>query len=277
MTRSTGVGGTRSGRPERVRFVRALLFSVLLHASVLTLLKAGPPPGRGMTSAPAGGVFEASFRPAAPDLPPPSLPAPLTAQLPTQLPAPELPLIVTLDASTWHTPSSESTSPAVLPPVSAAPSSASSSANPQRAGIELATGAGAGGEDSVTIPLLPPLPALQGLPRRPSLLAPVRFSYPPNIPVQGGRVRVRILLDNKGKVEEMRVVTAAPPGVFDHAALAVLRSGRYAPGFVGVIALRSYLFMEVSFGPGPQGQQVWYAGDAMAPADYRVKSEDGVR
>ena len=260
MTRSTGVSGTRSGRPERVRFVRALMFSLLLHASVLTLLKAGPPPGKGMTAAPAGGVFEASFRPAAPEaVPSPSLPAPTAAPFHD----PELALLVTAEASASISPSPVAASPAEVPPATA---------TLQPAGVDRATGAGAGGEDAVTIPLLPPLPTQQGLPRRPSLLAPVRFSYPPNIPVQGGRVRVRILLDNKGNVEEMRVVNAAPPGIFDHAALTVLRSGRYAPGFVGAIALRSYLFMEVSFGPGPQGQQVWYAGDAAAPVSYGAQA-----
>jgi len=265
MTRGAAGNETRSDRPERVRFVRALLFSLILHASVLTLLKAGPPPGKGREAAAASDVIEASFRAAAPDsAPSPSPPAPPAGQLP----APELALMVTLAESAWLAPSAAATSPAAAPPATAAPSSGASPANPQRAGSDLASGAGAGGEDSVTIPLLPPLPTLQRAPRRPSLLVPVSFSYPPNIQVQGGRVRVRILLDNKGNVEEMHVTHAAPPGVFDHAALAVLRSARYAPGFAGAIALRSYLFMDVTFGPGPQGQQVWYAGDALAPPAY---------
>jgi TonB family protein len=137
----------------------------------------------------------------------------------------------------------------------------------EREGLGPVAGTAAAGDNNpFMIPSLPPLPPQRGVPRRPSLLAPVRFPYPPNTRVQGGRVRVRILLDDKGNVEEMRVMQAAPPGVFDSAALAVLRSARYAPGFVGPNALRSYLFMEVTFGPGPQGQQLWYAGDARAPA-----------
>ena len=76
---------------------------------------------------------------------------------------------------------------------------------------------------------------------------------------------MRILVDEKGQVEEMRVIGAAPPGVFDEAALKVLRSGRFSPGYVGLMALRSYLFMDVSFGPGPMGQQLWYAGNTIAP------------
>ena len=100
------------------------------------------------------------------------------------------------------------------------------------------------------------------------LLAPLNFSFPPDTRMQRGRVRVRILLDNKGEIEEVRVVAAAPPGVFDHAATQVLRKGRYAPGYAGPVAVRSYLYMELTFGPGALGQQLWYAGSAFAPPDY---------
>lgn len=263
MTRRMVGDATRSDRQERVRFVWALLFSLLLHASMLLLVQAGPPRGKGRALAGSGGVIEATLRPAAPESPTaPSLPAPPA----TQPPVPQAPVTATLAVPA--SPSSVAASPAAQPPASPQPSTSAEQANLQREGLDLAAGAGAGGESFVAIPLLPPLPVQRGLTRRPSLLAPVNFSYPANIRVQGGRVRVRILLDSKGKVEDMRVMEAVPPGVFDQAALAALRLARYAPGFVGPNALRSYLFMEVTFGPGPQGQQVWYAGDAIAPIAY---------
>ena len=263
MTRRTVGDATRSDKQERVRFVRALLFSLLLHASALLLLKAGPPPGKGTSLAGTGGVIEATLRPAAPEsATTPSLPEPPPTQ--PEVPQPSLTAVLAAPAA----PSSVAASPAVQPPPSAQPSASAAPANLRSEGLDLAGGAGAGGESPVAIPVLPPLPVERGLTRRPSLLAPVSFSYPANIGVQGGRVRVRILLDSKGKVEDMRVMHAVPPGVFDQAALAALRLARYAPGFVGPNALRSYLYMEVTFGPGPQGQQVWYAGDAIAPIAY---------
>jgi protein TonB len=251
---------TRSGRQEQVRFAWAVLFSLSLHASLL-ILHAGPRPGRPTTATVAGGVIEAHLQRAAPDPgPPPVFPAPVL----TQPPVPELPLNLIVAVSGRPSPE-----PAPAPPAATAAAASSSSTPPgrfEREGLGPVAGTATAGDNPFTIPSLPPLPPQRSVLRRPSLLAPVRFPYPPNTRVQGGRVRVRILLDDKGNVEEMRVIQAAPPGVFDSAALSVLRSARYAPGFVGPNALRSYLFMEVTFGPGPQGQQLWYAGDARAPA-----------
>ena len=133
-------------------------------------------------------------------------------------------------------------------------------------GRDTAPGGVTGGGESLAIPLLPPMPVtapeVQG---RPSLMVPLNFSYPSNLRIQGGRVRVRILLDEKGQVEEMRVMAAVPPAVFDRAAIEVLRAARFAPGYAGPISVRSYLFMEVTFGPGPEGKKAWYAGSAFAP------------
>jgi protein TonB len=260
---------TRSEIQERVRFIWALAFSGLLHAVVLTL-PAGPPPGTRMTSAAAaGGVIEASLRRAAPDpAPSPSLPTPLASQTPT----PGMPLIAIMvmptTSPTLPVPSAAPVSASAPPPATSSSGTAPVDSPNQSAetSAETNAAAGDGNDNSFAIPLLPPLGATaRELPRRPSLLAPVSFSYPRDVRLQGGRVRVRILLDDKGRVEDMRVVNAVPPGVFDRTALSVLRSARYAPGFAGPTPLRSYLFMEVTFGPGPYGQQVWYAGSAIVP------------
>jgi protein TonB len=165
-------------------------------------------------------------------------------------------------------PAKASAAPATsrIPP---APPTANEAPGLREEGRDAQPGAPAGEAEALAIPLLPPLPpSVRAVPRPPSLLAPLSFSYPPNVRVQGGRVRVRILLDEKGQVEDMRAVAAVPPGFFDFAALQVLRNARFAPGFAGPLAVRSYLFLEVSFGPGPQGQQVWSAGSAFAPPAY---------
>lgn len=236
----------RSGDPERARFIRALLVSVLLHGTFFAL-KAGPPSGVRAPSLPGGGVIEAVLRPAPASTLSPEPPAEQKMEPALAVPADGLPL----------------TRPEATAPSAAAPSepAAASQGRDTQAG-EQATGE----QFSASIPVLPALPtAARPVPRPASLQAPLNFSYPPNIRVLGGRVRVRLLIENTGRVEEMRIVAAVPPGFFDQAALQVLRAGRFAPGYVGAMPVPSYLFMEVSFGPGPQGQQVWYAGSAMAP------------
>jgi hypothetical protein len=55
------VVGARSGDPERARFIRALLASLLLHG-VLFVLKVGPVSGVHAPSLPGGGTIEAVLR-----------------------------------------------------------------------------------------------------------------------------------------------------------------------------------------------------------------------
>lgn len=250
--------GARSGDPERARFIRALIASVLLHG-LFFALKVGPMPGARGSSLPAGGTIEAVLRRAPAAAAQPERPLETSVE-PAQT-------VAALDAPKLPRPAEAATRSAASATAPAGPAAAPA---PRDEGRDASPGTTISGSDAHAIPLLPPLPAAEREPpRRPSLLAPLNFSYPPNTPIQGGRVRVRILLDDKGRVEEMRTVATVPPGVFDHAAVQVLRAGRFAPGFVGPIAVRSYLFMEVSFGPGPQGQQVWYAGSSFAPPAYQ--------
>jgi protein TonB len=253
------VVGARSGDPERARFFRALFASLLLHGLVLAL-KLGPASGVRASSLSDGGVIHAVLRhaPAATVSESP-LAASLQPALLAATPETHKPPLATelVTRSTVAT----TPSPAIIHPTKTA-----EAPGLREDGRDTAPGAAAGGGESLAIPLLPPMPVtapeVQG---RPALTAPLNFSYPSNLRIQGGRVRVRILLDEKGQVEEMRAVAAVPPGVFDHAAIEVLRAGRFAPGYAGPIAVRSYLFMEVTFGPGAEGQKAWYAGSAFAP------------
>jgi TonB family protein len=249
------VVGARSGDPERARFIRALLASLLLHG-VLFVLKVGPVSGVHAPSLPGGGTIEAVLRR-----------APAPAAVPEQpVEAMLQPAFATAMADAQIQPKPVE---AVARPAAATAATTTETPGHREEGRDVTAGATVSGSESQGIPMLPPLPVTaREIPRRPSLLAPMYFSYPANTRVQNGRVRVRILLDDKGRIEEMRAIAAIPAGVFEHAAVEVLRKGRFAPGFVGPMAVRSYLFMEVTFGPGPQGQQVWYAGSAFAPPAY---------
>jgi protein TonB len=252
------VVSARSGDPERARFIRALLASLLLHG-VLFVLKVGPVSGVHAPSLPGGGTIEAVLRRAPAPAAVPEQPVDATLQ----------PALATMTADAHTQPDQPKPVEVVARPAAAPPTTTTEAPGHREEGRDVTAGATVSGSESQAIPLLPPLPVTaREIPRRPSLLAPMNFSYPANTRVQNGRVRVRILLDDKGRIEEMRAIAAIPAGVFEHAAVEVLRKGRFAPGFVGPMAVRSYLFMEVTFGPGPQGQQVWYAGSAFAPPAY---------
>lgn len=256
---ATAVGAC-SAKAEQARFIRALLISLLLHACLLPL-KFGPAVGRSAATVPGGGVIEAVLRraPAAP----PQAEAAAAAESVLQSPA------VVAISDKRNTPDTSSQPTSVEASASPQPAQTRDAPATRSEGRDAVPGAAASGGTSDAIPLLPPIaPGGREPPRRPMLLAPLNFSFPPDTRMQSGRVRVRILLDNKGEIEEVRVVAAAPPGVFDHAATQVLRKGRYAPGYAGPVAVRSYLYMELTFGPGALGQQLWYAGSAFAPPDY---------
>jgi len=256
--------GACSAKAEQARFFRALAVSLLLHA-VLLPLKFGPAAGRSAATVPGGGVIEAVLR-RAPVVQPQSELASSTRES-----AVETPAVVALD-DTRKAPDTTSTPPQAEPPSIAQPAQTQDAPGTRSEGKSAVPGAAASGGTSDAIPLLPPIaPGGREPPRRPTLLAPLNFSYPPNTRMQNGRIRVRILLDDKGEVEEMRVVAAVPPGVFDHAAMQILRKGRYGPGYAGPVPVRTFLYMELTFGPGALGQQLWYAGSAFAPPDYNKR------
>lgn len=248
----------RSELPERARFIRALLLSVLVHGLVLAV-KMGPGQGSASSSAPAGGRIEAVLRRA----PPAETSSEKAADARIQAAQ-----VAAVAEAAIRKMQSESPSPPATPnpaTVQTPPRASTPASGLREEGRDTAPGVPSGA-DSQAMPVLPPLPAtLREVPGRPSLASPLSFSYPAGVRLQSGKVRVRILLDERGQIEEMQVVAAAPPGFFDFAAMQVLRSGRYTAGYVGPIAVRTYLFMEVSFGAGPQGQIIRYAASSMAP------------
>ena len=252
--------GTRCRDRERVRFFRALGISIALHAATFAV-KVGPMIGSRLASAPGGGRIEAVLKRA---------PASNTAVDQASSVAELLPPTLALAEFRATVPR-----PADLSEQVQAAGSASQPTPPPAAdglreeGRDSAAGSVASVIASDAIPLLPPLPGgAQNIQGPPALRAPLNFSYPPNMRIQGGRVRVRLLLDTKGQIEEMKVVASEPPGLFDHAATQVLRSGSFVPGYSAKRPVRSYLFVEVTFGPGPMGQQIRYAGSALGPPKY---------
>jgi len=97
--------------------------------------------------------------------------------------------------------------------------------------------------------LAPPwyLPADE-LDERPLIRSHVEPVFPPFAPAAGGRVVLRLLINEAGVVDEGVVVRADPAGVFDAAAVEAFATARFTPGRKHGVAVNSALTLELRFG-----------------------------
>ena len=85
----------------------------------------------------------------------------------------------------------------------------------------------------------------------PRALGTVRPVYPDQAAAQGigGDVTLLLMVDERGTVEEMSVVQAAPEGHFEGAAVAAFRTMRFEPARKDGRSVRSRILVRVSFDP----------------------------
>lgn len=95
-----------------------------------------------------------------------------------------------------------------------------------------------------------------GLDPAPRLLSEVDPSYPDAAGVREGRVVLRILVNERGIVDDVMVINAFPKGVFDEAAMAAFRSALFSPGRYLGVPVKSQLSIEVEFLPTNRGANV---------------------
>ena len=86
------------------------------------------------------------------------------------------------------------------------------------------------------------------LDERPLIRSHVETVFPPFAPVAGGRVVLRLLINEAGTVVEGVVVRADPAGVFDAAAVDAFATARFTPGRKHGVAVKSALTIELRFG-----------------------------
>jgi periplasmic protein TonB len=81
----------------------------------------------------------------------------------------------------------------------------------------------------------------------------VLLRYPEDAYAQGlgGEVRIRLLIDETGKVDEAKVVGAQPRRVFDDAALAAASQLRFSPALRQGQAVKSQKTIAIVFDPSP--------------------------
>jgi TonB family protein len=100
--------------------------------------------------------------------------------------------------------------------------------------------------------LAPPLylPANE-LDEKPLIRTRVEPAFPPDAPVSGGRVVLRVFIAETGNVDEVAVVSAQPEQVFDRAAARAFAGALFTPGRKNGAAVKSALTLEVLFGAPP--------------------------
>lgn len=81
----------------------------------------------------------------------------------------------------------------------------------------------------------------------PSAAQPVRPEYPGGAADAEGYVTLKLLIDDGGKVREVSVVDAQPPGVFEESALAAFRAARFLPGQRNGRPVKSQILIKVTY------------------------------
>lgn len=80
--------------------------------------------------------------------------------------------------------------------------------------------------------------------------------YPDPVNLRTGSVVLRILISETGHVDDVSVVRAEPPGVFDQAAVDAFSRARFSPGMAGGTPVKSQIRVEVQFMPINRGARI---------------------
>jgi TonB family protein len=85
--------------------------------------------------------------------------------------------------------------------------------------------------------------------RPPRILRPVTPVYPFDAKTKGieGRVVLRFIIDEEGRVQNPQIVKADPEGVFDESALAAIVKYKFEPAVIGSRKVKCYVVLPVGF------------------------------
>jgi protein TonB len=230
--------------PQLRRPLAALWISLGLHAAVIALVHVAPPAGVSV-EAPVIEVHLVSVPPApVARETPPSAPA-----VPQPEPAPETRLAA-------------SAAPDAPPPAKpAAPPPASPVAEPRHDVPPPATGTASSATEAVPAsPAAAPAATLtssvdltyysaRDLDVQPHALRVIRPEYPLAADRQkvSGTLRLQLKLEADGRVSDIEVVSATPPGVFEDSAIKAFRDARFAPAQKNGRPVRALVVIEVVY------------------------------
>jgi TonB family protein len=110
--------------------------------------------------------------------------------------------------------------------------------------------------DASGLPAAPAYRGVAGLDASPAPLHDILPEYPPSAGQQEGSVVLRLLINEKGHVDNVAVVRAFPKGFFEAASIAAFAPAEFSPGsFLGV-PVKSQIMVEVHFTPIDRGGTV---------------------
>lgn len=95
-----------------------------------------------------------------------------------------------------------------------------------------------------------------GLDPPPTPLHDIEPEYPTHQGLREGVVVLRLLINEKGIVDEAIVVRSFPPGVFESSAVVAFGSAKFSPGMFLGLPVKSQLTVEVEFMPTNRGAAV---------------------
>jgi protein TonB len=108
-------------------------------------------------------------------------------------------------------------------------------------------------------PGLPPAPdylAVARLDPGPTPLGEIQPTYPERAGQQQGSVVLRLLINERGVVDNVAVVRSAPAGYFEEAALEAFGKALFSPGKLLGVPVKSQITIEVEFMPINRGAAV---------------------
>ena len=90
------------------------------------------------------------------------------------------------------------------------------------------------------------------LDERPYIVTKVEPVYPSGVPPTGGKARIRLFINERGFIDEVKVVESTPVARFGPVAAESFKSAQFEPGKRAGNAVKSQVLIEVEFHPlGP--------------------------
>lgn len=229
--------------PTRLRRpLAAVWISLGLHAALIALVQIAPPAGIDIEEP----VIEArlvSIPPASPVIEPPQ-PAPVTPKAPLAPGiAPEAMPVVPPAAPPPAAPATPPPGP--LPSTTGLPADASPPAPAVAQGRAVAPPPAAALTSPVDLTYYP----ARDLDVQPHALRTIRPDYPAEADRRrlSGTLRLQLKLEADGRVSDIEVVSATPPGVFEDSAIQAFRDARFAPAQKNGRPVRALLVIEVVY------------------------------
>jgi protein TonB len=252
--------------PARRLLARSLLFSAGFHLLLLTLLapqqltQSGQPVviEARLTEAPATAVAEALDR-SEEDPPLPPLPLPPDPAPPPEVKADKTPPIATVAVKQPHvlppptpTPPPPATPPAAPSPPPVVATQAEQSSKPQSVPqAEAATLPPTKEQPLLSIPIAIDTNwyLARQVDRQPKAIGTIRPNYPEDARRAGikGNVKLKLRIDQFGRVRDAEVVESTPSGVFDETALEAFENARFEPAIRQGVPVRYEAYIRVMF------------------------------